>query len=332
MRFAIAILLVALAGVSAFGQTPPTLRIETPSGPELPAQLFYGDVRVKPVRIRPGTNQVITIDDNDYFVQDQYVKFLFRFPDQGGFNFWWDGIKVCGTDENCIRGKRVDTSAAFFLSIEFQESGYLVERAYKVAYGDAIGKSTCCEAGLPQHDLPVPIVTRSEFVPDIKAVNLNVVVGTPGWPDRLNANKAAYFLAFVQRSRFTTAYPPSMTPTQFVQALNNNSGGALDAPEQAEVIALFGAGATDTSNVSARAQVVRRVAEDPTLYASEFNRAWVLMQYMGYLLRDPNTGPDSDHTGYEFWLRKLNEHNGDFRSAEMVRAFIESIEYRHVVH
>ena len=52
------------------------------------------------------------------------------------------------------------------------------------------------------------------------------------------------------------------------------------------------------------------------------------MQYFGYLRRDPNAAPDTDHTGYDFWLTKLNDFNGNFINAEMVKAFISSIEYR----
>ncbi len=54
-----------------------------------------------------------------------------------------------------------------------------------------------------------------------------------------------------------------------------------------------------------------------------------LTQFFGYLRRDPNSGPDTDYTGYEFWLAKLNQFNGNFVNAEMVKAFITSTEYRH---
>jgi len=52
------------------------------------------------------------------------------------------------------------------------------------------------------------------------------------------------------------------------------------------------------------------------------------MQYFGYLRRDPNTGPDTNFDGYHFWLNKLNDFNGNFVNAEMVKAFILSGEYR----
>jgi len=53
------------------------------------------------------------------------------------------------------------------------------------------------------------------------------------------------------------------------------------------------------------------------------------MQFVGYLRRNPNDAPDSDYSGYEFWLQKLNQFNGNFQNAEMVKAFINSDEYRH---
>jgi hypothetical protein len=80
--------------------------------------------------------------------------------------------------------------------------------------------------------------------------------------------------------------------------------------------------------VPARAQVLRQIAEDSDLSDAERNRAFVLMQYFEYLRRNPNDAQDSDYSGYDFWLSKLNQFNGNFIDAEMVRAFINSAEYR----
>jgi hypothetical protein len=77
-----------------------------------------------------------------------------------------------------------------------------------------------------------------------------------------------------------------------------------------------------------RAQVLRAVAEDADLNRAEFNKAFVLMQYFGYLRRNPDGLPDHDFGGWQFWLSKLNQFNGDFIKAEMVKAFISSSEYR----
>jgi len=61
----------------------------------------------------------------------------------------------------------------------------------------------------------------------------------------------------------------------------------------------------------------------------EFNKAFVLMEYFGYLQRNPNDPPDGNWNGYIFWLGKLNQFNGNFIQAEMVKAFLSSDEYRH---
>jgi hypothetical protein len=80
---------------------------------------------------------------------------------------------------------------------------------------------------------------------------------------------------------------------------------------------------------------VRDVAENTTLSANEYNRAFVLMQYFGYLRRNPDDAPDGNHTGYDFWLGMLNSFTqaGDdvlarVQKADMVKAFIVSGEYR----
>jgi hypothetical protein len=70
------------------------------------------------------------------------------------------------------------------------------------------------------------------------------------------------------------------------------------------------------------------VAENTAFTQAEFDRAFVLMQYFGYLQRDPDAAPDSDFSGYNFWLSKLDQFNGNYVQAEMVKAFLSSTEYR----
>jgi len=311
MKFAVALVITAFAALTVWGQAP-TLNVVTEI-PNLPSDLYYGTTKVKPLRLRPGTNTPITINDSDFFVNQQYVDFLSRFPDQSGFDFWVNQITACNGDANCIAGQRDNTSGAFFLSIEFQETGYLVERMYKVAYGDSTGTSTFGGT----HSLSVPIIRRSEFLPDTLEMSNGVIVGQPNWQTVLDNNKVAFANDFVSRARFTTAYPSSMTPAQFVDALNANAGNPLSQAERDSLV----------NSSMTRAQIVRAVAEDSDLTSAEKNKAFVLMQYIGYLRRDPNSGQDTDYTGYDFWLQKLNNHGGDFHAAQMVRSFIVSGEY-----
>src|SRR5256714_6539624 len=63
------------------------------------------------------------IDDTRTFVRQQYHDFLNREPDESGLNFWVNQIESCGADPQCREVKRINVSAAFFLSIEFQETG-----------------------------------------------------------------------------------------------------------------------------------------------------------------------------------------------------------------
>jgi len=269
------------------------------------------------------TVKVVVVHDQGFFVRQHYLDFLNREPDQSGWGFWSNQITSCGSDAQCTEVHRIDVSASFFFSIEFQNNGYLVERFYKVAYGNANGNSTFGGT----HQLAVPAVRFNEFQQDTQRIGQGFRVLDPGWEQTLENNKQAYALEFVQTSRFIAAFPTKITPREFVDKLNQNAGNVLSSSERTSAINLFG-GAAASSNPTARAQAVRQVAEDSDLYDAEFNRAFVLAEYFGYLQRNPNDAPDSDHTGYDFWLTKLNQFHGNYLNAEMVKAFISSIEYR----
>jgi hypothetical protein len=255
-----------------------------------------------------GLPQPNPIDRAGFFVHRHYLDFLNREPDAAGLAFWTNEITSCGPDAQCVEVKRINVSAAFFLSIEFQETGYLVYRMYKAAYDNLPGA-------------PVPL-RRNEFLPDTLRIGQGVAVGLPGWEQALNNNKNSFAAEFVARSRFTTAYPQAMPAVQFVDTLNQNAGGVLSPSERNQLVDELVSGA------KTRAQVLRVVAEDQDLKDAEFNKAFVLMQYFSYLGRNPNDLPDTNFDGFHFWLNKLNQFNGNFVNAEMVKAFLLSIEYR----
>jgi CSLREA domain-containing protein len=263
------------------------------------------------------------IDDANIFVRMHYHDFLNREADQSGLNFWTGQMTNCGASDLTVC--RVNVSGAFFFSIEFQQTGYLVERFYKSAYGDATGTSTIGGS----HQLNVPVVSFNEFLRDTQRIGRGVVVLAPGWEQALENNKQAYAGEFVATTRFINAFPTTMTPAEFVAKLNQNAGDVLSANERTTAINFF-SGAADSSNTTARAKALRQVAEDQDFFTAESNRAFVLTEYFGYLRRNPNDAPESnlDYSGYEFWLGKLNQFNGDYIAAEMVKAFISSAEYR----
>jgi hypothetical protein len=241
----------------------------------------------------PQSQAVITITDNDitqpttnpldnadaqFFVRQHYLDFLNREPDAAGLAFWTNEITSCGSNAQCIEVKRINVSAAFFLSIEFQQTGFLVYRFYNAALNRP--------NGLPR---------SLEFLRDTQAVGRGVVVGATGWEAQLEANKVAYASEFVNRPEFAALYGSGQTPAEFVDALYAHAAITPSAAERQAAIDEF------NNPTGARGRVLRRVAENQTLVNREFNRAFVLMQYFGYLRRNPDDAPDNNLNGFNFW-------------------------------
>jgi hypothetical protein len=253
---------------------------------------------------------------SDFFVRQHYIDFFNREADAGGLAFWKNQIDEC-TTQACREIRRINVSAAFYVSIEFQQTGYLVYKAYQASFN--LGEN---------------LELRS-FLPDTQEIGRGVIIGQPGADAQLETNKQNFFLNFVQREAFVqpSAYPISMTAAQFVDKLNGNTldplnPGAGPALTQSERDALVAQLSPDPASSTLRAQVLRSVAENGEFGRRQFNKAFVLMQYFGYLRRNPNASPDTNFDGYNFWLGKLNQFNGNFVDAEMVKAFITSGEYQ----
>jgi hypothetical protein len=246
------------------------------------------------------------LDDPAFFVRQHYLDFLGREPDPEGLTFWYNELVTnCPfIPSPCMEARRVHVSAAFFLSIEFQRTGFYVYGLHKAATGQ-----------MPR---------MAEFFADTRRAAEGVVVGRAGWETLLEENQRRFADEFVARAEFKERYPETMTPAQYVDALNNNIShpfretepGALSTSEREQLIQGLAGGA------ETRASVLRKMAAHPDFVRQEFNRAFVLMQYFGYLRRDPDT------EGFNFWLSKLNTFRGNFIEAEMVKAFLDSTEYR----
>ena len=234
------------------------------------------------------------IDVSEYFVRQHYLDFLGREPDESGFNFWSNQILECGNDTNCVERRRINVSAAYFLSIEFQETGGLVDGLYRASYERQ------------------PLY--AEFTPDAATVARDVIVGRDDWARQLEMNKQAFVDAWMQRPAFRAAYDGLANDT-FVDALISHTGGSFDGDRDALVNGL-------TGNTLTRAAVLRQVVENDGFIRAKSSEMFVMMEYFGYLQRDP------DEDGYQFWLSKLNQFGGNFEQAEMVKAFIVSGEYR----
>lgn len=276
------------------------------------------DTATGPSPVRWDSNFDVT-----FFVKQHYADFLNREADAQGLAFWSNQMTNCGSTnlEIC----RVNVSGSFFKAIEFQETGYLSYRTYKAAFGDAQG--TYRDGNNVPHAILVPIIRLEEFLADTRRLGDGVIVGQGAWQAKLDENKAAYFEEFVSRARFLSRAPVTMTPTDFVNTLYANAGVNPTFDQRQAAIGEFG-GATHTADRAARGRALRRVAEDPALNELEKNRAFVTMQFFGYMRRNPNDPQDTDYTGWKFWLDKLNQANGNFVAAEMVKAFLTADEYR----
>ena len=251
------------------------------------------------------------VDDAAFFVRQHYIDFLNREPDAPGLAFWTNQITECearpqAERQQCLEVRRINVSAAFFLSIEFQQTGFLVNRLHATSFGD----------------FPESLSLR-EFVLGTRSLGLNVVVGAPGWEQTLESNKQAFLNFWVARPEFVTIYG-GKTSDDYINTLFANAGvtASQEATLRAQIIAGLDNG-TET-----RASALRKVAESPAVSSRLINPSFVLVQYMGYLRRGANEVPDSNFDGYNFWLNKLNQFGGNFQDAEMVKAFISSGEYR----
>ena len=241
------------------------------------------------------------IDDGCFFVGQHYRDFLSRESDGAGFAFWTNDLESCGLDTDCLAVKRINVSAAFFLSIEFRETAYYVYRTYKAALGRA--------------------PTFAEFLPDAAVLDKNVVVGSNDpWSLRLSGNKDLYLQSFFQRADFQARYN-GLTNAEYVDKLFATEGITPSVTERNQLVDSLDH-CSFAIGCPTRISVLRKIVENTEFDRKVFNEAFVTMQYFGYLRRDPD--PD----GFQFWLAKLNEFNGDFVKAEMVKAFISSSEYR----
>ncbi len=276
---------VIVSGASVIVDRPLTLK----------ARAFRTGISPSAISIAIFTGIANVIDDPRVFIRQHYLDFLNREPDPGGWDYWTAGITQCGSDARCIHNRRIDVSAAFFIELEFQETGYVVYRMHRAAFG------------------PLPSgPTRANLLFTQFMADRSQLVAGPGLPQ----STINFANAFVQRSEFLALYPNGQSNTDFVNTLFDKANlTPFTTERQQQIDAMNNSGKT-------RAQVLLDVIEIPTFKTREYNGAFVLMQYFGYLRRDP------DQAGYDFWLNVLNTQvPGNFRG--MVCAFLTSAEYQH---
>src|SRR5215831_13318581 len=158
-----------------------------------------------------STNPANPIDSPDFFVHQHYIDFLNREPDPSGYQFWINEITSCNGNPQCIELKRINVSAAFFLSIEFNDTGLLAYLTNRAAFGNMAAPNA-----------PAPL-TFNQFVNDAQALQKNYVFGAPGAEAQLEANKQAYFDEFVTRPQFIAKYG-NLSNQDYVNALMTTAG------------------------------------------------------------------------------------------------------------
>ncbi len=273
---------------------------------------------------QPSSNP---IDQASFFVQQHYGDFLNRKPDTGGLTYWTDQIAgnanndpppCAGGDTNCLNTRRTNVSDAFFVELEFQQTGAFVYRLYRAAYGNNQPfPNPSTDTNFPGENLKLP--GYQVFSRDRAQV--------PGGPN-LAQEQLALANSFVQRPEFFAKYPVNLaTADQFVDAVlaTLQSIGVNFASERTSLITMYGS--------LGRGGVLYRLADDNVqtnpinnhaFIDAEYNREFVFAEYAGYLRRD------SDIAGFLFWLGQVN--NGPLRDIgkqhAMVCSFITSLEYQ----
>jgi hypothetical protein len=221
------------------------------------------------------------IDQTAFFVRQHYIDFLGREPDPSGFQGWQDTINNCPAGNTTC--DRIHVSGNFFQSLEFQQRGYFIYRFYPVAFGRK-----------PDY---------AEFIPDLASVS-GFLSDT-----ELEEARVAFVIDFMSRPLFVATYN-GLSNTQYVDTLLATAG-VTSANRNFWITALDNGSRT-------RAQVLREIAESTEVFNKYRNQAFVVMQYFGYLRRDPDGS-------YLAWINVLDT-TGDSRN--MINGFVNSLEYR----
>jgi photosystem II stability/assembly factor-like uncharacterized protein len=258
----------------------------------------------------------VTIQDNDavgqpspifatpFFIRQHYLDFLNREPEQ---NEPWSNVLNRCPDPNNVDPlspsaacDRLIVSSSFFGSPEFRLKGFYVFLFYRLAF--------------------VRLPAYSEIIPDMRSV-------TGQTADETFQKKAAFANAFGARTEFATTLG-TLSNVEYVNTLLTRvQQSAITTPDPQHPDGTVKVTLTSAELISqldahalTRAQVLRAVVDSDEALNLEFNRAFVAMQYYGYLRRTP------EDAGYNAWLNYLNAHPTDFRT--MVNGFMNSTEYR----
>ncbi len=223
------------------------------------------------------------IDNDEFFIRQLYIDFLGREPEPPGLAAWLAILNRCAVPTDC---DRIAVARGFVRSPEFQDRGYFIYRAFRASLGR--------------------FARYEEFIPDMARLS-----GFLSAQD-LEANKVAYIEEFMNRQEFSNIYHPTFNnPMAYVDTLLQRAD-LPNHPRRAEWIAGL------TNNTLTRAQVLRQLIESAELYGKYVNEAFIVMNYFGFLRRDPDAA-------YLVWLNTFNQTMDD---RVIINGFVNSLEYR----
>ncbi len=159
--------------------------------------------------------------------------------------------------------------------------------------------------------------TRQEMIGAMKKLGRGVYIGAPGWETQLDLNRLALLKEWTEGEAFKRTYD-ARSNAEFVDSISRNASKELTGEARDGLISRLQAG-------ESRANLLRSFVEDKDLSRREYNTAFVLMHFFGYLGRDPGAAPDHDLSGFNFWVSNLDKTR-DYRA--LSRAFLESSEYQ----
>jgi hypothetical protein len=184
------------------------------------------------------------------------------------------------------------------LLVEFQHTSFFVYRLSKASYGR-----------LPR---------MNEFMTAMTEIGRGLLIAAPGWESQLEMNRTSLLNAWMNSKDFTQSYDEK-TNVEFVNALLTNTGVDWNNAKRDALVKHLDSGA------GSRQSALLSVVEDKDFYAREYNTAYVLVHFFGYLRRNPDDPPDRSLSGLNFW-RDVLDRSGDYRT--LSRAFLESDEYK----
>jgi hypothetical protein len=221
------------------------------------------------------------IDNNEFLIRQLYIDFLGRLPDQAGLAAWLGILNNCPVDD--VHCDRIEVAHGFAHSEEFASRGYFIYRFYRAALGR-----------VPHY---------SEFIPDMARVSGFLSA------QELEAAKVDFINDFMSRPEFTSRYNGT-DATAYVNLLEQTA--LVTLPNKQQLINDL------TAGTKTRAQVLRIAMETAEVYAKYYNEAFIVMNYFGFLRRDPDAA-------FQAWIDIFN-HTNDYRT--IINGFINSLEYR----